>query len=96
MIITKVTERTDLCAPIATALKKNGDVPLCVDLTKLTYAVKRKHYMLPYLDDIAPQLRKATIFSQLDASSGFIRYRHRWSSRYNGRHYCVRAIHRGT
>lgn len=35
-ILTKVTEPTDLCAPIATAFKKNGDVRLCVDLKKLT------------------------------------------------------------
>lgn len=35
-ILTKVTEPTDLCAPIATAFRKNGDVRLCVDLKKHT------------------------------------------------------------
>lgn len=35
-ILTKVTAPTDLCAPIATAFRKNGDVRLCVDLKKLT------------------------------------------------------------
>ncbi|XP_062584093.1 uncharacterized protein K02A2.6-like [Saccostrea cucullata] len=70
-IIAKVTEPTDWCAPIVTAFKKNGDVRLCVDLKKLNQAVKREHYMLPNLDDIAPKLCKATVFSKLDASSGF-------------------------
>lgn len=35
-ILTKVTEPTDLCAPITTTFRKNGDVRLCVDLKKLT------------------------------------------------------------
>lgn len=35
-ILTKVAEPTDLCAPIATAFRKNGDVRLCVDLKKHT------------------------------------------------------------
>lgn len=70
-IITNVTEPTDWCAPIVTAFKKNGDVRLGVDLKKLNQAVKREHYMLPYLDDIAQKLSKATVFSKLDASSGF-------------------------
>lgn len=42
----------------------------CVNLKKLNQTVKREDYTLPYLDDIAPKLSKATVlvFSKLDAS----------------------------
>ena len=70
-IIVKVTEPTDWCAPIVPVIKKNGDVRICVDLKKLNKAVKREHFMLPNLDDISPKLCGATVFSKLDASSGF-------------------------
>lgn len=43
----------------------------CAWTWRNSQTVKRKHYMLPNLDDIAPKLRKATAFSKLDASSGF-------------------------
>lgn len=70
-IINKVTEPTDWCAPMVPVLKKNGDIRICVDLKKLNQGVKREHYMLPNLDDIAPKLSGATVFSKLDATSGF-------------------------
>jgi transposase InsO family protein len=70
-VIVKVTEPTDWCAPIVPVIKKNGNVRICVDLKKLNQAVKREHYMLPNLDDISPKLCGATLFSKLDASSGF-------------------------
>lgn len=52
-------------------LKKNGNVRICVDLKKLIEVVKREHFMLPNLDDISPRLAWSTLFSKLDASSGF-------------------------
>ena len=69
--IMKVTERTNWCAPIVPVTKKNGNVRLCVDLKRLNEAVRREYYMLPNLDDIAPQLCGATVFSKLDAKCGF-------------------------
>ena len=44
---------------------------ICVDLKKLNEAVKRKRYVLPSLDDIAPSLQGSKVFSKLDAASGF-------------------------
>lgn len=53
------------------AEKKNKDqVRVCVDLKKLNKAFKRL-YVLPTLEDIAPKLAGAKVFSTLDASSGF-------------------------
>lgn len=68
-IATKVTDPTDLCAPIATAFRMG--MYACAWTWRNLQTVKREHYMLPNLDDIAPKLRKATAFSKLDASSGF-------------------------
>lgn len=62
---------TDWCAPMVPVLKKNGNVRICVDLKKLNEAVKREHFMLPNLGDISPRLAGSTLFSKLDASSGF-------------------------
>lgn len=70
-IIEKVERPTDWCAPMVPVLKKNGNVRICVDLKKLNEAVKREHFMLPNLDDISPRLAGSTLFSKLDASSGF-------------------------
>ena len=50
--------------------KKNKEV-VCVDLKRLNKAVKRERYILPTLEDIAPKLAGAKIFSTLDTSFGF-------------------------
>ena len=54
------------------SLKKNGDVRICIDLKRLNAAVKRPHYTLPNLNDIAPELCGSKYFSTLDATSGFL------------------------
>ena len=45
-------------------VKHNGSIRICVDLKRLSMAVKCPH-------DIAPKMAGATVFSTLDASSGF-------------------------
>ena len=70
-IIEKVTEPTDWCAPMVPVLKPNKKVRICVDFKKLNEAIKRPHCMLPNLDDIAPRMAGSSVFSTLDASSGF-------------------------
>lgn len=39
--------------------------------TKLNKALKRERFILPALEDIAPQLSGATVFSTVDALSEF-------------------------
>ena len=71
-IIERVTEPTDWCAGMLPVVKKNGkDIRICVDLRHLNKSVRREHYPLPTLDDIAPKLAGSTVFSSLDAASGF-------------------------
>jgi len=40
-------------------------------MKKLNEAVKRERYILPTLEDVAPKLARAKVFSKLDASSGY-------------------------
>lgn len=42
-----------------------------MDLTKLNKTVKRERYILPTSDEITSKLSGATVFSSLDAASGF-------------------------
>lgn len=52
-------------------IKKNRKIRICVDLERLNENVKREKFILPTLDDILPKLAKSTVFSSLDAESGF-------------------------
>ena len=70
-VIRKVDEPTDWCAPIVPVLKSNGQVRLCVDYKNLNESVKRELHMLPSVDQILGQVGKASVFSKLDANSGF-------------------------
>ena len=70
-VISKEDQPTDWCAPIVAVPKSNGDVRVCVDLTKLNDQVKRERLMLPSVDDVLSQLRGAKVFSKLDANSCF-------------------------
>ena len=69
-IIEKVTEPMDWCARMVSVPKESGEVRICVDLKCLNRAVRREHYPLYTLEDIAPRLAGSTVFS-LDAASGF-------------------------
>ena len=70
-IIEEVTDPTDWCAAIVPVVKPNGKIRICVDLRKLNEAFKRERYILPTLEDVAPKLAGAKVFSKLDASSGY-------------------------
>ena len=67
--ITKPT--TPWCAPMVLVLKKSGAVRICVDLKRLNLSVEREWYILPTLQDLTSRLAGATVFSSLDAASGF-------------------------
>ena len=70
-VIERITEPTDWCAPMVPVMKKGGGVCICVDLKKLNRAVKRERYMLPTLEDVMHKLKGSTVFTKLDATSGF-------------------------
>ena len=69
-IINKVTEPTDWYSPMVVP-KQNGDVRICVNLRRLNREVPRKRYVLPTPEDMVTKLSGATVFSQLDLTSGY-------------------------
>ena len=70
-VISRVEQPTDWCAGLVVVPKPNGKVRICVDLTKLNECVLRERHPLPAVDQVLAQLSGATIFSKLDANSGF-------------------------
>ena len=70
-VIRKVTEPTPWCAGMVVVPKKSGKVRICVDLKPLNEGVLRETFPIPPVDDTLAQLSGATIFSKVDANSGF-------------------------
>ena len=66
-VISGVTQPTPWCAGMV-VLKSSGEVRICVDLKPLNESVLREVYPSPNVDE---QLSGATLFSKLDANSGF-------------------------
>ena len=70
-VIIRVDTPTDWCAGIVVVPKPDGRIRICVDLTKLNKSVRRERHMLPSVEQTLAQLGGATVFSKLDANSGF-------------------------
>lgn len=67
-----VTQPTDWCAAMVPVLKKDtSKACICVDLKRLNEAVKKEYYLLLTMEEMTAKLSGATIFSSLDAASGF-------------------------
>ena len=62
-IIERVTGPTEWCATMVPVQKRNGKLRICVDLRKLNSAVNRARFVLPTLEDVAPNLVSAQYFS---------------------------------
>ena len=70
-VISKVERHTEWCSPMVVTPKPNGDVRICVDLTRLNENVFREAYPLPSVEFIIGKLSKSEVFSKLDANSAF-------------------------
>ncbi len=70
-IITKVTKPTPWVNSLVVVKKKNNRVRICIDPRDLNKAVLREHYPMNSIEDIATRLRGSTVFSTLDANSGY-------------------------
>ena len=69
--ITKVTEPSEWVNSIVVTEKKHGNLRICLYPRALNKAVQRKHYPMKTVEEVAAELDGATVFSTLDASSGF-------------------------
>ena len=70
-VISKVDTPTPWCAGMVVVKKKTGDVRICVDLKPLNESVLREVHPIPSVDETLGKLAGATVFSKLDANSGF-------------------------
>ena len=70
-VISRVTEPTPWCAAMVVVPKASGAVQICVDMKPLNENVLREVHPMPKVDTTLAQLTSATVFSKLDANSGF-------------------------
>ena len=70
-IVAPVTQPTPWISSVVIVPKKNSTIRICLDPKDLNKAIEREHYPLPTIEDIAPRLYGAKLFSILDARNGF-------------------------
>ncbi|CAB3997437.1 Hypothetical predicted protein, partial [Paramuricea clavata] len=69
-VISKVDQPTVWCAPMVVTPKQNGEVRICVDLTKLNKSVLREAYPLPSVDFTLGKLSKSKALGHVISSEG--------------------------
>ena len=70
-VISPVEEPTLWCEGMVVVPKKSGAVRICMDFRPLNDNMLREVYPLPKVEETLAQLARATLFSKLDANSGF-------------------------
>ena len=70
-VIAKVNTPTPWISNMV-AVRKPNKLRVCLDPYDLNKAINRNHYPTPTIDDVAPRLNKARIFSVVDAKDGFL------------------------
>ena len=70
-VIAKVTTPTPWISHMVVVRKPNK-LRLCLDPLHLNKAIIKNHYPTPTVEDIAPKLTKAKVFSVVDAKDGFL------------------------
>ena len=70
-IITLVTQPAPWISSLVVVPKKDGRLRLCLDPQDLNKAIKREHYPLPTIEEIATRLHGAKLFTILDVRHGF-------------------------
>ena len=66
-----LNEPADWVSSLVCVNKPDGSIRVCVDPKDLNVAIKREHYPLPLVDDIAANCAGATLFSTLEAEKVF-------------------------
>ena len=67
----KVDQPTDWVHNLVVVEKKNGSLQLCLDPRALNDAIKREHYWIPTIQEIASDLAGKKVFSTLDLKDGY-------------------------
>ena len=70
-VIEKVSTPTPWVNSMVTIVKPNGKLRICIDPRDLNKAIRREHYPMQTIEQVVTRMPNATIFSVLDASSGY-------------------------
>ena len=69
-IIAPVSEPTEWVSSLL-LVSKPGKLRICMDPRDLNRAIKREHYQMPTIEEIATRLSGARVFTVVDAKNGF-------------------------
>ena len=70
-VIVPITKPTSWYAPLVPVINKSGKVRIYVDLKTRIEELKRETFILPTIDGVTSKLSGATVFTSIDAASGF-------------------------
>ena len=70
-VLVKVDKPTDWVNNLVIVQKKNGSLRLSLDPRDLNKAIKREHYKIPTMQEIASEFAGKTVFSTLDLKDGY-------------------------
>ncbi|XP_052261000.1 uncharacterized protein K02A2.6-like [Dreissena polymorpha] len=69
--ITKTSEPTEWVSSMVVSVRVDK-IRICIDPKDLDKAIKREHHPMRKIDDVIPNIPGSTVFSVLDAKSGFL------------------------
>ena len=70
-ITRKIEHHTDWCSSIATRVKRDGSLSVCLDTKRLNDCLKRCPYQIQILEELNPEFAGARVFSKMDAKLGY-------------------------
>ena len=70
-ILAPVQKPTPWISSMVVVPKKDGKLRICLDPRDLNRAIRREHYPLPTIEDVATRLHGAKVFTVLDVRKGF-------------------------
>ena len=70
-VIERIKKPTEWVSSLAYSRKSSGKIRICLDPKHLNEAIRRPHYPIPTLEEMTFRLEGATVFSKLDAISGY-------------------------
>ncbi|XP_055715454.1 uncharacterized protein K02A2.6-like [Phlebotomus papatasi] len=69
-VTVKENEATDAVSPMV-VVRRRGKIRICIDLTDVNKNIKRRHYPLTGIDQVAANVSKSRYFTILDCKKGF-------------------------
>ena len=70
-VIERIKKPTEYVSSLAYSRKSSGKIRICLYPKHLNEAIRRPHYPTPTLEEMTFRLEGATVFSKLDARSGY-------------------------